>query len=60
MPATMRSRAPIKKALCIGIEYRELAEQFPQLHLPSAHKDPVVMAGLLQGGPRRIVTAKYL
>ncbi|KAF9653531.1 hypothetical protein BDM02DRAFT_3182547 [Thelephora ganbajun] len=50
MPATVRSRVPIKKALCVGIEYRELAEHFPQLHLPAVHKDPVIMAGLLQGG----------
>ena len=59
MPATVRSRAPVKKALCIGIEYRELAEQFPQLHLPAAHKDPVIMAKLLQGGSRRTVSTKY-
>ena len=51
MPATVKPRAPMKKALCIGIEYKELSEHFPkaQLHLPAAHRDPIVMAGLLQG-----------
>lgn len=53
MPSTVRSRAPAQKALSIGIEYRELAERFPQsqLSLPAAHKDPVIMSRLLQGGP---------
>ena len=50
MPATVMPRVPMKKALCIGIEYRELAANFPQLHLPAAHLDPKIMAGLLQGG----------
>ena len=39
----------MKKALCIGIEYRELSERFPDLHLPAAHLDPTIMSGLLQG-----------
>ena len=39
----------MRKAVCIGIEYRELAETCPQLHLPAAHMDPTIMAGLLQG-----------
>jgi hypothetical protein len=52
MPAIVRSRPPTKKALCIGIEYKELSEHFPQLHLPAAHKDPMIMAGLLQGESR--------
>ena len=39
----------MKKALCIGLEYRELSERFPHLHLPAAHRDPPIMAGLLQG-----------
>ena len=52
MPAAVRSRAPVKKALCIGVEYRELAEMFPQMHLPSAaRKDPAIMSEVLQGGP---------
>jgi len=38
----------MKKALCIGIEYRELAEHFPEFHLPAVHKDPKIMAALLQ------------
>ena len=50
MPTTVRSRAPNKKALCIGVEYRELAEKFSHLHLPSAaRKDPEIMSGVLQG-----------
>lgn len=49
MPATLRSRSPMRKAVCIGIEYRELAETFPTLHLPAAHMDPTIMAELLQG-----------
>lgn len=50
MPSTVRPRAPVMKALSIAIEYRDLAEQFPQLgyRLPSTHKDPVIMSGLLQ------------
>lgn len=40
----------MRKAVCIGIEYRELAESFPLLHLPAAHMDPTIMAELLQGG----------
>lgn len=39
----------MRKAVCIGIEYRELAETFPTLHLPAAHMDPTIMAELLQG-----------
>ena len=60
MLATARSRAPIKQALCIGIEYRELAEyaQFYQLHLPAARKDPVIMAGLLHGWSKRSVSTE--
>ena len=52
MPSTVRSRAPTQKALSIGIEYGDIAERFPQsqLRLPAAHKDPVIMSGLLQGG----------
>ena len=53
MPSTLRSqRAPMLKALSIGIKYEELADRFPQsqLCLPAAHKDPVIMSGLLQGG----------
>ena len=49
MPATVKPRPPMKKALCIGVEYRQLSEQFPHLHLPAAHLDPTIMAGLLQG-----------
>lgn len=48
MPSTVRSRAPVKKALSIGVEYRELAEQFPEYSLPSVHRDPQIMSGLLQ------------
>jgi hypothetical protein len=50
MPAITRPRAPIKKALCVSVEYRELADAFPDLglHLPATHKDSVMMSGLLQ------------
>lgn len=48
MPSTVRTRDPIKKAVSIGIEYREVAEQFPQWRLPAAHKDPMIMSRLLQ------------
>ena len=51
MPAAVRSRDPAKKALCIGVEYRELAETFSKLHMPSAaRKDPLIMSKVLQGG----------
>jgi hypothetical protein len=49
MPSTVRSRAPMQKALSIGVEYKELAERLPQWHLPAAHKDPQIMSRLLQG-----------
>jgi hypothetical protein len=53
MPATVRSEAPIRRALCIGVEYRELAKKFSQLHLPSAAvKDPEIMSEVLQGMSR--------
>lgn len=52
MPAAVRYRAPTKKALCIGINYRELAAKFPdaELFLPAAHKDSAMMSELLQRG----------
>ena len=52
MPAAVRYRAPTKKALCIGIKYRELAAKFPDLELclPAAHKDSAMMSELLQRG----------
>ena len=56
MPTTMSSGAPTKKALCIGVEYREVAEEFPHLHLPSAaRKDPMIMSRVLQGVSRGAV-----
>ena len=62
MPAILRSSAPIKKALCIGVEYRELADEFPDLglRLPAAHKDPVMMSRLLQGGSQTSVNVSQL
>ena len=62
MPSTVRPRASIKKALCVGIEYRELANKLPDLGLglPAARADLVTMSGLLQGGSRTSVGVSQL
>lgn len=49
MPSTV-IRDPVRKALSIGIEYRELGEKLPQFRLSGTHKDPLVLSHLLQGG----------
>ena len=59
MSAAVGSRDPVKKALCIGVEYRELAETFPQIRLPyAARKDPAIMSKVLQSGPRGTVDTR--
>jgi metacaspase-1 len=47
MPSTVIPEGR-RKALSIGIEYRELGETLPQFRLSGTHKDPFVMSRLLQ------------